>query len=146
VITGITAAALVLGLLAILAQVRAEALGKGVALALAVSAAAVFVLPWIDLATGEDASLWLELMLGALVFIAAVTLILIGSRPGAGLIGGIGVALFAGQSLYVYVDLFGDLLNTATFFLIGGILLIGLSVGLTRWRKSLAARSEGRAS
>jgi hypothetical protein len=104
VITGITAAALVLGLLAILAQVRAEALGKGVALALAVSAAAVFVLPWIDLATGEGASLWLELMLGALVFVAAVTLILIGARPGAGLIGGIGVALFAGQSLYVYVD------------------------------------------
>jgi uncharacterized membrane protein len=142
-ITGISAAALVICLLAILAQGRAGALGKSAALALACAAVAVCALPWIDLAIGESATLWLELMVGALVFVAAVTLILIGARPGAGLVGGIGVALFAGQSLYIYVELFGDLLNTAAFFFIGGVLLIGLSVGLTRWRKSLASRSEG---
>lgn len=146
VITAISATALILCLLAILAQVRADALGRGAAIALASAAVAVCALPWIDLAMGEGATLWLELMVGALVFVAAVTLILIGARPGAGLIGGIGVALFAGQSLYVYIDLFGDLLNTAAFFLIGGLLLIGISVGLTRWRKSLAARSEGELS
>jgi len=142
-IAGISAGALVICFLAILAQVRTKALSKGAALALAGAAAAVSALPWIDRAIGEGATLWLELMLGALVFVAAVTLILIGAKPGAGLIGGIGVALFAGQSLYVYVDLFGDLLNTASFFFIGGVLLIGLSVGLTRWRNTLATPPGG---
>jgi uncharacterized membrane protein len=82
----------------------------------------------------------LEIVLGSLAYVAAVTLILIGARPGASLVGGLGVALFVGQSIYVYQELFGDLLNTAAFFFSGGLLLVGLSIGLTRWRKAIAAR------
>jgi uncharacterized membrane protein len=138
--------ALVIVVIAVVVQVGAKALGRSAGVALALSGAAVFALPWIDLGVGEGAEFLLELLLGGLVFIAAVTLILIGARPGAGYIGGIGVALFVGQSIYVYTELFGDLLDTASFFFIGGVLLIGLSIGLARWRKTIAGDAKGAAS
>ena len=139
----ISAAALVAGLAAIALQVGAKSLERWAGATLAIAAGAVCALPWIDLAIGEGAAFLLELMLGGLVFAAAVTLILIGARPGAGFTGGIGVALFIAQSIYVYVDLFGDLLDTASFFFIGGVLLIALSVDLTRWRKTVSAAAQG---
>ncbi len=142
-LTIIGAAALAAGLTALVLQIRAKALDRSAGTALALSAVAVFALPCIDLGLAGDAEFVLELLLGALVFTAAVTLILIGARPGAGFIGAIGVALFVGQSIYVYTELFGDLLDTASFFFIGGVLLIGLSMGLARWRKTIAGKADG---
>ena len=139
----ISAAALVAGLAAIALQVGANSLERWAGVTLAIAAGAGCALPWIDLAIGEGAAFILELMLGGLVFAAAVTLILIGARAGAGFTGGVGVVLFIAQSIYVYVDLFGDLLDTASFFFIGGVLLIALSVGLTRWRKTVSAAAQG---
>ena len=124
-------------------QTAGNAMDKSAALCLGIAAAGLLALPWIDRWLGEDANLILELILGALVYSASVALILIGARPGAGFIGGIGVAFFVAQSIYVYVNLFGDLLNTASFFAVGGALMIALSIGLTRWRKSMTVSANG---
>ncbi len=123
-------------------QVRAGAMQARAGLALSAGAIGVLALPWIAAGVGEGAVLGLEILLGIVTYGAAVTLILVGARPGNNLTGGLGVALFVGQSIYVYQELFGDLLNTAAFFLAGGVLLIALSIGLTRWRKTIASQSE----
>jgi uncharacterized membrane protein len=44
--------------------------------------------------------------------------------------------------LYVYFELFSGLMDQAVFFTVGGILLIVLSIGLERMRRSLVAASD----
>lgn len=76
-----------------------------------------------------------DLLLGAAVYAGAAALVIAGAAPGRRFAGTLGVTVFALQSLYVYTRLFGDLLNTAAFFLIGGLLLIALSVLIGRWAR-----------
>ena len=52
----------------------------------------------------------------------------------------LGFAAFGLMALYVYFETVGTLLDTAAFFAVGGLLLIGLSVGLGRIRHRLLAR------
>lgn len=75
------------------------------------------------------------MVLGAVIYAGAAALVLAGAAPGRRFAGALGVTVFALQSLYVYARLFGDLLNTAAFFFIGGVLLIALSVAIGRWAR-----------
>lgn len=52
----------------------------------------------------------------------------------------LGFTAFGLMALYVYFETVGTLLDTAAFFAIGGLLLIGLSVGLGRIRQRLLAQ------
>jgi len=76
-----------------------------------------------------------EMTLGAVIFAGAAALVLTGSAPGRRFAGALGVTVFALQSLYVYANLFGGLLDTAAFFFVGGLLLMALSVGIGRWAR-----------
>ncbi|WP_158272096.1 DUF2157 domain-containing protein [Marinicauda salina] len=102
----------------------------------AVLAATAFLiaLPFIARAAGPEAVAALRIGIGAAVYAVAVGLILQGARGERRVIGGIGVAAFILQSIYVYATLFGDLLDTAVFFLVGGALLLGLAFAAARWR------------
>ncbi len=111
-------------------RVRAGTLERGPAAAL--TAAAAFVLAWPAVMLDQSAA---EMVLGAVIFAGAAALVLAGAAPGRRFAGALGVTIFALQSLYVYARLFGDLLNTAAFFFIGGLLLIALSVGIGRWAR-----------
>jgi len=51
----------------------------------------------------------------------------------------LGFAAFGLMALYVYFETVGTLLGTATFFALGGLFLIGLSVGLERIRRTVMA-------
>lgn len=70
----------------------------------------------------------LAVMAGTAVFALAAAMVAEGARAGRGFTGGLGLVLFIAQALHVYTALFGSLLDTALFFLIGGVLLIAMSV------------------
>ncbi|MGP1274584.1 MAG: DUF2157 domain-containing protein [Caulobacterales bacterium] len=84
----------------------------------------------------------LQVLAGAAVFALAVALVAEGARAGRSFTGGLGLVLFIVQALHVYTELFGSLLDTALFFLIGGLLLIGLSVIAMRLQRRKRARNE----
>lgn len=117
-------------------RVRAGTFERAPAAALLVAAA--FVLAWPAIALRDGAA---DMVLGAVIFAGAAALVLAGAAPGRRFAGALGVTLFALQSLYVYARLFGDLLNTAAFFFIGGLLLIALSVAIGRWARRRAPTS-----
>lgn len=100
------------------------------------------VLPTLTQLAGPDAVLMLRILTGASVFTVAVAMILYGSREGRRFTGGIGITLFVVQALYVYSVTFGGLLDTSLFFLIGGLLLFGLSIAVIRMQKHLQAKPE----
>ncbi|MEQ8747560.1 DUF2157 domain-containing protein [Pyruvatibacter sp.] len=52
----------------------------------------------------------------------------------------LGFVAFGLMALYVYFETIGTLLGTAAFFALGGVLLIGLSIGLQRVRKYVLAQ------
>ena len=111
----------------------------------------VLLIPWLTPAftPADGVSLLLRVTLGALFYAGSVALILQGNRDGARASGAIGICAFIAQTLYVYAETFGDLLDTAFFFLLGGLLLFALSYGLFRWRRRQPAdapASEGDAS
>lgn len=124
--------ALIAALILVAVQARTRSLPAWAAGALAASALITFTLPYGQVALGDGFSGALQLSLGAAVFAAGAALILIGSSPGRRTAGLVGVVLFTAQAIYVYAELFGGLLGTAAFFFVGGILMIALSVGLTR--------------
>jgi uncharacterized membrane protein len=111
-------------------RILTGALERGPAAALVIAAACV--LAWPALAFSGDAA---DMVLGAVIYAGAAALVLAGAAPGRRFAGTLGVTVFVLQSLYVYARLFGDLLNTAAFFFIGGMLLIALSVGIGRWAR-----------
>ncbi len=49
----------------------------------------------------------------------------------------LGFVLFAAETLYIYFEAFGTLMNSFVFFTIGGIVLIVLAFGLDRFRKRI---------
>lgn len=95
--------------------------------------AAVLLLPLLAPAEGE--AMALRLIAGALVYAGAVAMILLGSETANRATGSIGIAAFIGQTLYVYAETFGGLLDTALFFLVGGLILFAMSFALLRWRR-----------
>jgi uncharacterized membrane protein len=104
--------------------------------------AIVFLLPYIAPADGE--SMALRLALGLVIYAGAVALIVIGSDSNRRATGTVGIAAFVGQTLYVYAETFGGLLDTALFFLVGGLILFAMSYALLKWRQRPAAvASEG---
>ncbi|MFC4725000.1 DUF2157 domain-containing protein [Glycocaulis abyssi] len=84
----------------------------------------------------------LEIMAGAAVFAIAAAMVAEGAQAGRGFTGGLGLVLFIAQALHVYTALFGSLLDTALFFLIGGLLLIAMSVIAMRLQRRKQARTE----
>lgn len=110
--------------------------------ALSVVAAAVVAaaLPPLT-AIGEFNSL-IEIVAGAVVFAIAAAMVAEGARAGRGFTGGLGLVLFIAQALHVYTALFGSLLDTALFFLIGGLLLIAMSVIAMRVQSRKQARTK----
>ncbi len=117
-------------------RLRAQTLERGPAAALLLAAA--FVLAWPAVVMNETAA---EMTLGAVIYAGAAALVLAGAAPGRRFAGALGVTVFALQSLYVYARLFGDLLSTAAFFFIGGLLLIALSIVIGRWARRRAPAS-----
>lgn len=110
-------------------------LRTGPAAGLAGIGALVFVTPYLLAAAGLGGLWWLQLAYGALFYAGAVALILQGSRESAGATGTVGVAAFIGQTLYVYGETFGGLLDTALFFFVGGLILFAMSYGVWRWKR-----------
>ena len=109
-------------------------------LAIPAAAAGAFavLLPSLAGLLGGEAILLLRILVGIVIFAVAIALILYGSREGRRFTGGMGIALFVAQTLYVYGETFGDLLDTSLFFLIGGLLLFGLSMTVIRVQKRLS--------
>lgn len=102
---------------------------------------AAMLLPTFAEWLGGNAVLPLRVVVGVIVFALSITLILYGSREGRRYTGGVGIALFIAQTLYVYGETFGDLLDTSLFFLIGGLLLFGLSIAVIRLQKRIAGKN-----
>lgn len=84
----------------------------------------------------------LQVIAGTAVFALAAAMVAEGARAGRGFTGGLGLVLFIAQALHVYTALFGSLLDTALFFLIGGLLLIAMSVIAMRLQRRKQARTE----
>jgi uncharacterized membrane protein len=92
--------------------------------------------------TGFTGVLPMQMLCGAAFFGICVLLLMRGMadhRTGLLWLGGVG---FTAQALYVYFETFKDLLNTSLFFLIGGLLLLGLSVLALRLNKNLKSAEE----
>lgn len=78
-----------------------------------------------------------QMLYGAVFFALCVLLLINGIQTGQRslmLIGGIG---FTAQALYIYFETFKDLLGTSLFFLVGGLLLLGLSLLALRLNKQI---------
>tara|TARA_R110000868_G_scaffold369729_1_gene633172 strand:+ start:1214 stop:2530 length:1317 start_codon:yes stop_codon:yes gene_type:complete len=97
-------------------------------------------LPSLVNAAGPDQLIWVRVGIGAVFYALAVALIIQGTRARQGLAGGIGIAAFVLQTLYVYAETFSGLLDTALFFLLGGVILFALSLVILRLRKGVAAK------
>lgn len=102
---------------------------------------ALFLPSLASLLNGETV-LILRIGLGVAILAVAISLILYGSREGRRFTGGLGIALFVAETLYIYSETFGGLLDTSVFFLIGGLLLFGLSMGVIRFQKRMSTNEE----
>lgn len=127
---------------ALLWRVTKSPPARTIALPAALATALVFFLPSLAALLGGEAVLLLRIGLGAAILAVAISLILYGSREGRRFTGGLGIALFVAEALYIYGETFGDLLDTSLFFLVGGLLLFGLSVGVLRFQKQMTAQEE----
>lgn len=78
-------------------------------------------------------------------FGAAVWCVSYGTRAHDRFAINLGFTAFGAMALYVYFQTVGTLLGTATFFAVGGLVLIALSVSLERLRRRLIARQAARA-
>lgn len=96
------------------------------------AALVLLALPYTVRWAGPEAVLVLRVIVGTVVFAVSAGMIVQGAREGRRYIGGLGIILFIAQTLYVYESLFGDLLGTALFFFIGGLVLIVISLLLAR--------------
>lgn len=92
-------------------------------------------IPWLVSAAGPESLIWVRILIGAVFYALCVALIVQGTQAGQGIVGGLGIAGFVVQTLYVYAETFSGLLDTALFFLIGGAILFLLSLGMLRLRR-----------
>jgi uncharacterized membrane protein len=88
-------------------------------------------------------SLTLQVVLGALALVAGVWAVAHGNRTGSRTLSTFGLIAFAAEVLYLYFVTFGTLLDTALFFLVGGLLLIGLAATLVRLQRRMVAGDAG---
>jgi uncharacterized membrane protein len=92
-------------------------------------------LPALVTTAGPDMLIWVRILIGAIFYALCVAMIVQGTRPGQFFVGALGIAGFVLQTLYVYAETFSGLLDTAVFFLVGGLILFLSSLGLLRLRK-----------
>ncbi len=92
---------------------------------------------------GLTDSLALQVLLGILALVAGIWAVANGNRRNSRASATFGLLAFAGEVLYLYFVTFGTLLNTALFFLIGGILLIALAAVLVRLQRRLSPQDPG---
>ncbi len=86
----------------------------------------------------EKAHAFLSTWIFGAAFIAVlVWLIEFGHRRGSDLYVWAALATFAAEVLYIYFRIFGSLLETSLFFLVGGVLTMGLAFFLYRLHKRL---------
>jgi uncharacterized membrane protein len=126
-----------LTLAAVLRTMRG-AMNPGAAGALVAGGLAAAALPAVYVLAPAGAAFVIEIIAGAAIYAAAITLILIGARPGHRAAGVLGVVAFIAETLYVYAALFGGLLSTAVFFGVGGLLLMAVSVVISRLARRVA--------
>jgi uncharacterized membrane protein len=124
---------LMLGISALAALLwRKEIVNLTFSVLIIVGAALVLFLPIITIVPGDIAA---QMLYGAGFFAVCVILLIHGAKTEQNYqvwIGGVG---FTAQALYVYFETFKDLLNTSLFFLIGGLILLVLSVIALRLAK-----------
>lgn len=74
---------------------------------------------------------------GAAFLSMLIWLITFGHRRGSDLYVWVALLAFAGEVLYIYIRIFGSLLETSLFFLVGGLLTLGLAFFLYRLHQRL---------
>jgi|FEC22Drversion2_1045045.scaffolds.fasta_scaffold00008_141 uncharacterized membrane protein len=79
----------------------------------------------------------IQMGIGVLALVVAVWAISFGNRSASRTAANLGLVAFAIEVLYIYWVTFGTLLDTALFFLVGGVLLIGLAAVLVRLQRRL---------
>ncbi|WP_170984572.1 DUF2157 domain-containing protein [Rhodoligotrophos defluvii] len=89
---------------------------------------------------GEHAAaLWPRLAIAAVILVASLWLVALAQTDAGYHVHTLGLAAFGIEILYLYIETLGTLIDTALAFLVGGILLIALSIGLVRldrWLRS----------
>ncbi len=73
-----------------------------------------------------------------LMLAIAIWLVNFGLEVRSAKIVNIGLFSFGVEVLYIYVKLFGSLMDTSLFFLLGGVVLIALAFGLEKMRRKLS--------
>ena len=136
----VTIAAACLSIIAIAAWRRVAGGTASVKAALAYLAVGLMAacIPWLVAAAGPDMLIWVRILIGGVFYALCVAMIVQGTRPGQSIVGGLGIAGFVLQTLYVYAETFSGLLDTALFFLVGGAILFLLSLGMLRLRRMRA--------
>ena len=109
-------------------------------------AAAALILPALANSAPDRFDLALEFTVGAAIYALAAGLILQGARREGRAIGVIGIILFIAQTLYVYSELFGDLLSTSLFFFIGGLVFVAVSLFAARLARRRGSASQPEAA
>jgi len=79
----------------------------------------------------------IQMLYGAAFFGICVALLISGMTTHKNSLTWIGGVGFGAQALYVYFETFKDLLNTSLFFLVGGLLLLGISLLALRLNKQI---------
>lgn len=90
--------------------------------------------------------LLIQIGLGILALVLAVWAISFGNRIASRTAANLGLIAFAIEVLYMYWITFGTLLDTALFFLVGGLLLMGLAAVLVRLQRRLRPSAAENAS
>lgn len=87
----------------------------------------------------ETSGLWLT---APLFFGFAIWLVIFGTRQQDRVLINLGFAAFGLEAIYVYLETFGTLLDTAAFFALGGLLLIGGGIVWERLRRQITRNEE----
>ncbi len=128
---------LIIGLVFVL--VRTKVFKSSLAIGIVAGTGLILFSPYLMKLIGE---FQVQIIYGAAFFALSVTLLMRGMsthRRSLMWIGGVG---FTAQANYVYFETFKDLLNTSLFFLVGGLLLLGLSVLALRLNKRISKETE----
>jgi uncharacterized membrane protein len=87
------------------------------------------------------ANMTMEWLLVVVLFAVGVWAVSYGTRAHDRFSINLGFTLFAAMAIYVYLRTVGTLLDTAAFFVVGGVLLIGLSIALSRIRSQIMSQA-----
>jgi len=74
-------------------------------------------------------------MLAAVILGLSIWLLTLGQSRNDNILVAIALLVFGGEVIYLYAETLGSLLDTSVFFLLGGVLLIGLAFGLEMLRR-----------